>query len=352
MLIVIVFFLLMIAEIIAFIIIRKKLIKNGTKKIYRIITVPAFIIALIVTIKFMVFPPIKELPTTGNYQITSFDYWIDEDITDIYSDSGQKRELQIRKWHPVNADDNLPIIIASHGSCGTIDNNVTLYRELASHGYTVLVVCHSGQSVRITYRDGKSAGPSMTFLKQMSALQPQKNPEQAYEIFSEWMDIRTADLKAVMDDYEDNYGAAEYVMLGHSLGGSAAYAMARIRDDVIGCIALEAPCMYDIKGTSNGEFVFDENDYDVPLLNIYSDSSYDHLHEWGQYRNNAMFIDGGNPLYTNIYYKGIGHMGLCDLSIASPLLSSVLSGEFQKAAAYDQLEILNKDCLRWLDTLK
>ncbi len=26
--------------------------------------------------------------------------------------------------------------------------------------------------------------------------------------------------------------------------------------------------MYDIKGTSNGEFVFDESDYDVPLLNI------------------------------------------------------------------------------------
>ena len=55
-----------------------------------------------------------------------------------------------------------------------------------------------------------------------------------------------------------------------------------------------------------------------------------------------------NPLYTNIYYEGIGHMGLCDLSIASPLLSSVLSGEFQKVDAYAQLKMLNEDCLKWL----
>lgn len=352
MLVVVILFLLMIAEITAFIIIRKRLKKNGVKKKLRILFLLVFIVALIVTIKFMVFPPIKEIPTTGNYQIASLDYWIDEDTTDIYSDSGQKREIQIRKWYPVNFDGNFPVIIASHGSCGTIDNNVSLYRELASHGYTVLAVCHPGQSMRITYRDGRSAGPSMTFLKQMSELQPQKNPEQAYEIFSEWMDIRTTDLKAVMDDYEGNYGETEFVMLGHSLGGSAAYAMTRIRDDVIGCIALEAPCMYDIKGIQNREFVFDESDYDVPLLNIYSDSSYGHLHEWGQYRNNAMFIDGGNPLYTNIYYEDVGHMGLCDLSIASPLLSAVLSGEFQKVDAYDQLEILNEDCLNWLDALK
>ena len=62
--------------------------------------------------------------------------------------------------------------------------------------------------------------------------------------------------------------------------------------------------------------------------------------------------DNGNPLYTNIWYEGAGHMGLCDLSIASPLLSAVLSGEFQKVDACDQLEILNEDCLKWLDALK
>lgn len=140
--------------------------------------------------------------------------------------------------------------------------------------------------------------------------------------------------------------------MGHSLGGSAAYAMARVRDDVTGCIALESPCMYAIKGVKDGEFVFDDSDYGIPLLNIYSDSSYPHLHEWSQYKNNAMFLDENNPDYTNVYYEGVGHMGLCDLSIASPLLSAILSGGFQKVDAYVQLERLNADCIEWLTTLK
>lgn len=352
MLIVFAFFALLIAEIIAFIIVTRKLKKNKTRKVYRVGAWLLSLMIMLFTVKFVVFPPHKELPTTGNYQTASSDYWIDENLADIYSDSGQNRELQIRKWYPLNAEENLPVIIASHGSCGTIDNNVSLYRELASHGYTVLAVCHPGQAASITYKNGKSSGPSMTFLKQMSSLQPQKDPEKAYEIFSEWMDIRSADLNAVMDDHEEHYGETEFFMLGHSLGGSAAYAITRTRDDVIGCIALEAPCMYDIKGTTDGEFIFDDRDYTVPLMNIYSDSAYDHLQEWDQYRNNAMFIDGGNPLYTNIHYEGIGHMGLCDLSIVSPILSTVLSGRFQKVDAYKQLERLNEDCLKWLDALK
>lgn len=118
---------------------------------------------------------------------------------------------------------------------------------------------------------------------------------------------------------------------------------------MVGCIALESPCMYDIKGVQDGEFVFDSSDYKVPLLNVYSDSSFEHLTEWGQYENNAMFLNAKDRDYTNIYYKGVGHMGLCDLSLASPLLSDALSGEFQKIDPYTQLTKLNADCMDWLD---
>ena len=349
---VVVFIILLLIEIFLFVMIIKWQRKKEMKKHCRILTLVLFIPLWIVTIKHVVFPPIRELPTTGMYQIESLDYWVDEDKADPYLDNGTIRQLQVRKWYPADSNENLPVIIASHGSCGTVDNNITLYRELASHGYTVLAVCHPGQAASIKYKDGRSAGPSMTFLKQMSVLQPQQNPEQAYEIFSEWMNIRIADLNAVIDDYTSNSGKHEFIMLGHSLGGSAAYAMARVRGDVIGCIALESPCMYDIKGVKDGEFVFDDSDYGTPLLNIYSDSSYPHLREWGQYGNNAMFLDENNQNYTNIYYAGVGHMGLCDLSIASPLLSAALSGEFQRTDPYTQLEKLNADCIEWLNALK
>jgi len=349
---VLVFFVLLFMEIVLFVIVKNRQQEKKVKKKYRVLTRVLFVLIWIIDMKYIVFPPIRNIPTTGKYQIGSTDYWVDEDRVDPYLDDGTLRELQVRRWYPEGSNEKLPVIVASHGSCGTIDNNVSLYRELASHGYTVLAVCHPGHAARVKYRDGRSKGPSLTFLEQMSELEPQKDADRAYEVFSEWMEIRMADLNAVMDDYTNRIGKTEFVMLGHSLGGSAAYGMARVRDDVVGCIALESPCMYDIKGVKDGEYVFDESDYEIPLLNIYSDSAYAHIREWGQYRNNAMFMDSNHPNYTNVYYDGTGHMGLCDLSVTSPLLSVALSGGFQKTDPYTQLEKLNADCLEWLNTLK
>ncbi|MBE5857132.1 MAG: hypothetical protein E7296_06115 [Lachnospiraceae bacterium] len=324
---------------------------SGNRKVKRVILAIVIVAVVIVTLKFIVFPPTKEIPTTGQYQIASEDYWVNEDKVEPYSGSGSLRQLQVRKWYPIDCNEDKPVVVASHGSCGTIDNNVTLYRELASHGYTVLAVAHPGQAASVKYENGKKSGPSMDFLKEMSALKPDEGPEKAYEVFHKWMDIRTDDLNAVMDDWIAKSGASQFIAEGHSLGGSAAYAMARIRDDVIGVIALESPFMYDITGVENGKFVFDETDYDVPILSIYSDASYSHLKEWGQYGNNARFLDSSNSLYTNIHYENIGHMGLCDLSLVSPVLTAIMDGGFQKVNATDCLKKLNEDCLEWITNL-
>ena len=109
--------------------------------------------------------------------------------------------------------------------------------------------------------------------------------------------------------------------------------------------------MYDIKGVENGEFLFDGSDYEVPVLSIYSDASYPDLRVWGQYKNNARFLDSDNPLYSNIHYENIGHMGLCDLSLASPVMTAILDKGFQKVKARDQLKKLNEDGLAWVSGL-
>ena len=145
MLIVTVFFALLLIEIILFVFIRKRQRKRRVGKRYIFLTLALFILLWIVTIRFVVFPPVKDIPTTGSCSIGSLDYWVDEDRSDPYLGEGTVRELQVRKWYPLDSNEELPVIIASHGSCGTIDNNVSLYRELASHGYTVLAVCHPGQ---------------------------------------------------------------------------------------------------------------------------------------------------------------------------------------------------------------
>ena len=330
-----------------------------TMKILLIILV-VFLI-LVVVGKRILFPPYDEIEVTGKYEINSEDYWITEDKEDPFLMDGSLREVQVRVWYPKdydNSDIKLPVVIASHGSCGTIDNNRTLYREFASHGYVVLAVSHPGHAFDTLHSNGKKQTVSMDYLKKMSGMDPQSKPEEAAKLFAEWMELRMTDLTAVMDDFvekvkqsPDRFESADighFVTCGHSAGGSAALGMARIRSDVVGVIALESPYMYDIKGVKDGEYIMDDSDYEMPVLNVYSDASYSHLHEWKQYRNNMKFLESKNENYENIYYEGTGHMGLCDLSLASPILSGLLDQVKSEVESEEQLKRLNTDCLDFL----
>lgn len=126
--------------------------------------------------------------------------------------------------------------------------------------------------------------------------------------------------------------------------------MARTRDDIIACIALESPCMYDIKGVSNDEFVFDDSEYKVPTLNIYTDSSYPYFSEWKEYQNNVMLSNCSNSV--NIYYQGIGHMDICDLANSSPILAAIRGGTIADTDARTNLTRLNKDCIEFIESLE
>ena len=352
---------LAILELIAVIVILKKMKKHRIGGGKRLLVFLTYLILSFVTVKFAFFPPILEVKTTGAYNIASEDYWIETEQTGV---DGNKREIQVRAWYPKNydgAEHSAKVIVFSHGSCGTIDNNLSLYRELASHGYVVLAVAHEGQAISMVRSDGKTIRANRDYLIEMINIKPQHNPEGAYSLYSKWMKERMSDLNLVMDDFKEKVkssdeiyakiaDADEYIVAGHSSGGSAAYAMARTREDVCACIALEAPFMYDIKGVENGEFIFDTSDYNVPILNIYTDSSYNHLREWKQYKNNVLFLQSDNDNYVNIYYSGIGHMEICDLSLASPFLAVLLDGVYPEVSALEQLAVLNADCLKFLQT--
>ena len=113
-------------------------------------------------------------------------------------------------------------------------------------------------------------------------------------------------------------------------------------------IALESPYMYDIKGVQDGEYIMDESDCEIPMLNVYSDASYSHLSEWKQYRNHAKFLECEHENCKTIHYAGIGHMGLCDLSLASLILAGILDQMKSRAEPREQLRRLNSDRLDFL----
>jgi len=139
-------------------------------------------------------------------------------------------------------------------------------------------------------------------------------------------------------------------VMGHSLGGSAALGIGRQRSDVTAVISLEAPFLCDIEGVDdNGNFIFDESEYPVPVLNVYSDSSWEHLQEWKQYKINAKMLDTGSEDIQNVHLSGVGHFSLTDLSLTSPFLTMVLDGGSPKETPQETLKKLNEICLDFFE---
>jgi hypothetical protein len=83
-------------------------------------------------------------------------------------------------------------------------------------------------------------------------------------------------------------------------------------------IALESPFFHDIIGVENGEFLWLDKAYPVPVLNIYSDSSWSHLSEWPQYARNAALLTDAPETAVSLHLPGAGHFSLTDLALTSP----------------------------------
>jgi hypothetical protein len=89
--------------------------------------------------------------------------------------------------------------------------------------------------------------------------------------------------------------------------------------------------------------------HSVPVLNIYSDSAWPHLSEWPQYARNHEQLAGPAATVVNVHIAGVGHLGLTDLALSSPLLTRLLDGHAPSADPRDALEELRRVCLDFLD---
>ena len=122
-----------------------------------------------------------------------------------------------------------------------------------------------------------------------------------------------------------------------------------MRDDVGAVIALESPFMCDIRGVENGEFVFIDEIYPVPVLNVYSDSSWSHLSEWPQYAEDYTLLSDSDATAFNVCISGVGHFTLTDLALASPLLTRIFNGQKSTTDTEYCLKTINRVCLEFFD---
>lgn len=324
------------------------------------------LILLICTGWLLLFPKVTPIETTGGYQIKREDFfYTDTSRLETYADDGSYRELPVSFWYPAEYQEtqNCPLVVFSHGSFGMKDSNETLYRELASHGYVVCSIDHTYQCFSTKLSSGKTIRLSGEFMKEIAADSPQDKPEQSLPHFEKWMNIRTGDINFVLDtviekvseesselSVYDLIDTSRICVMGHSLGGSAALGVGRQRDDIAAVISLEAPFLCDIQGVdSDGNFIFEQSEYPVPVLNVYSDASWEHLREWKQYEENARLLDMESDDIQNVYLSGIGHFSLTDLSLSSPFLTFVFDGFKTNNTPQETLKAINEICLEFLD---
>src|SRR5690606_37775854 len=123
----------------------------------------------------------------------------------------------------------------------------------------------------------------------------------------------------------------------------------RLRSDIGAVIALEAPMLGEITGVEDGEFEWLTVPYPLPLLSVYSDSSWSHLGEWSQYGANHALLAGADEDVVTYHLAGVGHFGLTDLALSSPLLTRLMDGRPSEPNAAAVLEALNRVCLAFLD---
>ena len=308
------------------------------------------------------FTKYKLLPTTGEYQIkTELKHFTDESRIETYDKKGGARTLAVEFWYPENAGGRFPLVVFSHGSFGTRTSNETLFRELASHGYIVCSIDHTYQCLYSTDKDGNALLMDGGYADEIRRENARENKQNSLALYGKWMGTRTADINFVIDttvtkakeDSLDGFyrliDTEKIGVMGHSLGGSAALGVGRMRNDIGAVIALESPFLCDILDVENDTFVFKSTEYPVPVLNIYSDSSWTHLYEWPQYAENARLLSGSNKNAYNQHIAGVGHLSLTDLSLASPILTRLLNGNTSSVSAEDCLTHLNEICLAFFD---
>lgn len=309
----------------------------------------------------IVFPQYSPPQTTGPYAVTgALETLTDTDRTETFGVGGP-RKITVEYWHPDTNEGAYPLVVFSHGATGIRSSNESLFRELASHGYFVASIDHTYHALYTTDAEGKTTRIDAGYLRDLRDEDASADPAGSLEFYREWTGLRTADIDFVIDHVRQAAAVSEASnafglvdadrigVMGHSLGGAAAVGVGRQRDDVDAVIALESPFMTEIAGADAGGFVWNGERYPVPLLSIYSDSAWDHLNEWPQYAQNYRQLIAPDPDVFSEHLAGVGHLGLTDLSLTSPILTRILDGVPSEAPAAENLAELNVLCLAFLD---
>lgn len=314
--------------------------KKEDKKPYKAGRIIGKAIGMSVLLSLAIFPAIllpefNYLLTTGEYTVGEVtDTYVDKSRLETYSNTGENRECNVEFWYPQEAKGTYPLVVFSHGTFGVKRSNITMFRELASHGYIVCSVDHPYNSFYTENENADVRIVDMGYMKQYTEWASSEDYIRSKEIMDKMLALHIDDVNFVIDTILDRVKAGDtgvYSLIdteqigvsGHSLGGSVALSLGRKRSDVSAVLALEAPFFGDIIDVSKERYVFTDEAYPVPMLNIYSDETWKTgiLFEHSTYAQNVKYINGTYKDAFYVYITGANHLTLTDLSRTMPLFT-------------------------------
>ncbi|MDO5018149.1 MAG: hypothetical protein Q4E02_02500 [Lagierella massiliensis] len=308
-----------------------------------------------------IFPSLDGPKPTGQFKVkTDMVYYEHETKYPNMATNDLLREIPVHVYYPENLEENsYPLFLFSHGSFGIGSSNETLYQELVSQGYIVMSLDHPHHSFFTRLSSGKTVFVDKNFFKEVVNSEGSKDLEKTLEDLNRWIDPRIEDINYVLDKildgvddniYEGRVDEKRIVLSGHSLGGSSMLAVGRERaKDIKALVVLESPFAKDILSIKKDHYVFREEEYPNPVLHIYSDALWDKLDKITTYDLNDKMIKNKNPKFVNKHIKGVGHVGLTNLSLSSPFLTDRIDGGLNKRKPQETLLEINKVVLDFLN---
>lgn len=323
--------------------------------------VKKLLLILFIFLPLFIFPFLDPIQSTGSFQVEKLSLtYTDLNRDETFTNDYLNRMFNLDIYYPSDSSKSYPLIIFSHGGISTKTSNLSLFLELASHGYVIISIDHTFHSIQSKINQ-KNYWIDATYFKELNQEDAMKDKTNSLQLYQKWMELRTDDIKSVIDYIElqkeiqlnplyQIMDLSNIGVMGHSLGGSAAMCVGNIDDRIKAVMALESPMFCSIVGIEDDKFKLDDTPYQKPLFQIYSDSVFDRLKDLPQYGKNDAILNTDQVALSHLHISGSGHFSLTDLSRVSPILTRLLNGFKTSKSDEEILEIINQATLDFFDT--
>ncbi len=334
-------------------------------------TVGVLLLVFIAVIPALILPQFTLPEPTGGYEIVTASFtYTDESRIETFTNTGEKRQVNVKFWYPKDAEETYPLVVFSHGTSGIKISNTSTFMDLASNGYVVCSIDHPYHSQFTIGSDGKFVRMDPAYWQEYLDVVNHKFTDEGtrLQITLKWLALRTADMNFVVDTIlaqaKDSNSAEVYRLIdptriglmGHSIGGAEAAQVARERSDISAVINLDGDLNGEYVDFVNGSEVLNDKPFPVSILNIYTD---DMARLIDKFPNPSEIVAAEHVLLTAphghaVRLAGTNHFSVTDLPLVAPIFVSMMRSSVPgvsgaEADPYTTIEKMNALVLQFFN---